>query len=95
VPRAPVPASALPEFDNQHGLFVSDTELVGLLGCSEKRGRAAIRELERQGFPQPDPLFGGRYWPAVRAFLDRRYGLGAKLSSPLAPDGAEKWDDET
>jgi hypothetical protein len=28
--------------------------------------------LERGGFPRIDPEFGGRYWPAVQAFLDRR-----------------------
>ncbi|WP_245443989.1 hypothetical protein [Microvirga sp. KLBC 81] len=36
-------------------------------------GIAAV--LEKRGFPQIDPLFGGRYWPAVKAFLDRRHGL--------------------
>jgi hypothetical protein len=84
------------------GLYVSDAELARIFGCGEKRARAAIRVLEREGFPPPDPLFGGRYLPAVRAFLDRRYGLAAALtlpsSSPLAPDGAENWkddDDET
>lgn len=80
--------------DRSLGLFVSDAELVRMFGCSERRGRAAICALEHEGFPQPDPLFGRRYLPAVRAFLDRRYGIGAKLSSPLVPDGAESWDDD-
>ncbi len=59
-------------------LFVSDTEMLRRIGISEKIGRVAIRELEkRQVFPPKDPLFGNkRYWPAVRAFLDARSGLG-------------------
>jgi hypothetical protein len=43
---------------------------------------------ERRGFPKVDPVMGGRYVPAVRAFFDREYGVGgAKLS---APDGIER-----
>lgn len=52
-------------------------------------GIAAV--LERRGFPQIDPLLGGRYWPAVKAFLDRRHGLHNDLSFPKAPDGEETW----
>ncbi len=51
-------------------------------------GIAAV--LERRGFPPIDPLFGGRYWPAVRAFLDRRHGL--LENAQAAPDGEENWD---
>ena len=29
--------------------------------------------LERSGLPRVDPMMGGRYWPAVRAFFDRRH----------------------
>ena len=95
MPRdGPVPASALPQSDKPRGLFVSDAELVRMLGCSETRGKAAIRAWEGEGFPQPDPLVGRRYLPAVRTFLDRRYGIGASSSSPLKPDGAESWDDD-
>lgn len=89
--RAP---AAFPLSGHPRTLFVSDAELIKMLGCSERKGRAAIRFLEREGFPQPDPLFGGRYFPAILAFLDRRYGLDAKSSLPLAPDGAETWDDD-
>lgn len=74
-------------------LFVSDGELAAMLGCGAAKARAAIRALEREGFPRADPLFGGRYLPAVRAFLDRRAGIAAQSSPlPLAIDGAEKWD---
>ena len=43
--------------------------------------------LEREGLPRVDPLMGGRYWPAVRAFWDRRYGL--RDAEVLQPDGEE------
>lgn len=52
-------------------------------------GIAAV--LERRGFPQIDPLLGGRYWPAVKAFLDRRHGL-TDATPANAADGEENWD---
>ena len=59
----------------------------------------ALAELERRGFPKRDPLFRGRYWPAVSAWLDERAGMrvnGARLDpfAWQAPDGMETWDDE-
>jgi hypothetical protein len=50
-------------------------------------GIAAVPE--KRGFPQIGPLFGGRYWPAVNAFLDRRHGVCSR--SPREPDGEETW----
>lgn len=58
------------------GLFVSDTELYRRLGVGPRIGRTAVFALEPHGFPKKQPLFGKkRYWPAVRFFLDRYYGL--------------------
>lgn len=59
------------------GDFVSDREIARRWGVSEATARTAIRAFEmRHGFPQRDPLMGNkRYWPAVRAFMDRRYGV--------------------
>ncbi len=60
-------------------LFATDAELgVALLG----RARAAlwsnlVPSFEREGLPKNDPLMGGRYVPAVKAFFDRQYGLTA------------------
>jgi hypothetical protein len=79
--------------DETHtGLFVTDAELIRRLGVPEKTARAAIRELERRpGFPRKDPLFGDRrFWPAVAAYLENRYGLGTLAPSP--PDGTENFD---
>lgn len=75
-------------------LFVSDTELIRRLGVGEKTARVAIRELERnRGFPKKDALFADkRYWPAVKAFLDRRSGVS--LGTPFVPDGKETGPNE-
>lgn len=48
------------------------------------------RSLEKQGFPQIDPLFRRRYWPAVRQWLDSRYGLNSRPGL-CAADGTENW----
>ena len=72
-------------------LFVRDEALRDRV--APHLGRAAfirlVGELEADGFPRVDPLFRGRYWPAVVAFLDRRAGL--RDAGPLVVDGAETW----
>lgn len=72
------------------GLYLSDAEIRKELGVSEDRWRRAKHVLEGQGLPKVDPLMGGRYWPAVRAFFDRRHGLATV--DPAAPDGKENLD---
>jgi hypothetical protein len=44
---------------------------------------------EKEGLPRVDALTGGRYYPAVQAFLDRRYNLGAAGPIPAAADEPE------
>lgn len=58
-------------------------------------GRDRVREwpgivcaLEKHGFPQTNPLFGGRYWPAVRVWLDHFNGISDSQAAPIA-DGVE------
>lgn len=42
------------------------------MGPERGKGWPGIAQaLERSGLPPVDPQFGGRYWPAVKAFLDR------------------------
>ena len=48
--------------------------------------------LEARGLPKIDPMMGGRYVRAVRAFFDHRYGLDRPGAVPLAPDGLEDFD---
>jgi hypothetical protein len=58
-------------------LYLTDAELVRRLGVPEKTLRSMLPNLElRYGFPRKQPLFGGRrYWPAVKAWLDKHNGL--------------------
>lgn len=60
-------------------LFVTDAELIRILGVPEKLGRAVLAGLDREthrGFPQKQKVWGDRrYLPAVKAFLDRTGGL--------------------
>ncbi|MCP4383780.1 MAG: winged helix-turn-helix domain-containing protein [Hyphomicrobiales bacterium] len=73
-------------------VYKTDAEIAALVGLPKKDWQAAAEVLERGGLPMPDPPFANRrYWPAVRAFLDRRHGLDAH--SPFQqPDGEENWD---
>jgi len=61
------------------GLYVTDAELIRRMGVPEKIAYAAIHALDRDrssNFPQKKALWGNRrYWPAVKAYLDRTNGL--------------------
>jgi hypothetical protein len=65
-------------------LYVTDAELIRRLGVPEKIGRAVLSQFDREkhrGFPQKQKLWGDRrYWPAVKAFLDRTSGLTMDVS---------------
>lgn len=60
--------------------------LLGIIRAEEWPSLVPI--YEREGFPAVDPVMGGRYVPAIRAFFDRKYGLTSV--APKAPDGMEK-----
>jgi hypothetical protein len=64
-------------------LFLTDAELIRRLGVPEKHMRKILPALETNyGFPRKQRLFGDRrYWPAVKAWLDKRNGL----PDPLKP----------
>lgn len=65
-----------------------------VLGPDRARDWCGLAQLlERHGFPRVDPQFGGRYWPAVRAYLDRRHGLRDSVVPSKSDDGAntENW----
>lgn len=73
-------------------LFVTDAECAERTGLTTEQFKGALPALTKAGFPAPDPLFANRrYWPACKAFLDRRYGLG-NLTKPPGLDGEERWD---
>jgi hypothetical protein len=63
--------------DDRETLYVTDAEMIRRMGVPEKIARRVIGGLDAKhletGFPQKDPLWGDRrYWPAVRAWLERR-----------------------
>jgi hypothetical protein len=72
-------------------LFASDRDLgeavLGWERRDEFKGLATLQE--RYGMPKHDLLWGGRYVPAVKAFLDAEYGLNKSVAGPLAPRGVE------
>jgi len=67
-------------------------ELFGQRRDAAEQWAGISRVWERQGLPLADPHTGRRYWPAVRAFLDRRAGLREHGPSPTT-DGEERFND--
>jgi hypothetical protein len=77
-------------------LFVDDDELRRRINpkLGRERFRSAIRSLEAKSpdFPKTHPLFRGRYWPAVKQWLDDENGLGKHARISAAQDGSENFD---
>ena len=71
-------------------LFLTEAEIARRLGLTQHEWAAKAEVLERHGLPRIDPLIGGRYWPAIVAFFDRRYGVSNVEASQ--PDGGENLD---
>ncbi len=61
----------------RHKLFLTDAEMIRRLGVPERLLRPLLPALEsKYGFPPKSPFFGDRrYWPAVKAWLDKHHGL--------------------
>ena len=81
--------SAMPVTWDSLPLFASD-EAIGeaVLGRDRRgefHGLATLHE--RDGMPKISPVWGGRYVPAVKSYLDEQFGLSA--AAPLAPNGVE------
>lgn len=66
-------------------LYLCDAELYRRIGLPRSVIHPLIPNLEnKHSFPRKDPLFGGRrYWPAVKAWLDRHNGLKIDAPQPL------------
>jgi hypothetical protein len=90
-------------------LYPDEAEIALLvLGSRRARDWPAVAAIdERKGLPKIDPLYGGRYWPAVARFYSIKNGLDCAATSgltmggqprihiaPLAPDGEENFDAE-
>jgi hypothetical protein len=76
--------------DRVERLFLPEEEVARRLGRTPTEWSAKAVVLERHGLPCIDPMMGSRYWPAIRAFFDRRYGISGSLTS--RPDGEENLD---
>ena len=62
----------------QDTLYVNDAELIRRMGVPEKIARPVIKQLDAKSgdWPKKSALWGNRrYWPAVKAYLDRHGGL--------------------
>ena len=58
-------------------LWVTDAELIRLMGVPEKMARQTLRMLDNKhsGFPKKSKLWGGRrYLPSVMAYFERYHG---------------------
>jgi hypothetical protein len=74
-------------YASKDGLFPCEAEIARRLSQAPEDWAAKAKVLERHGLPAIDALMGGRYWPAVLAFWNRRYGLSIVDASQ--PDGKE------
>lgn len=72
------------------GLFPCEAEIARRLSQTPTDWKARAVLLERQGMPRIDPVMGGRYWPAVQAWFDKRHGIAS--FGPSAMDGTENFD---
>jgi hypothetical protein len=71
-------------------LYATDEQIgEAVLGWERRWEFAPMAQLhEREGMPKISPAWGGRYVPAVKAFLDTQNGLSS-IAVPLAPNGVE------
>jgi hypothetical protein len=79
-----------PRSTGTFGLFPSEREIARRLNQDAAGWPAKAQVLEREGLPRRDPVMGGRYWPAVCAFWNKRYGLSTV--EVFQPDGGEDLD---
>src|SRR5262245_9566322 len=81
--------------DDRH-LFVDDDELRRRINpkIGRNRFRSALRALEAKypDFPKIHALFRGRYWPAVKAWLDDANGVRDNGQIEPGQDGPENFD---
>lgn len=72
------------------GLFPCEAEIARRLSQAPADWAAKSHILERHGLPGVDPVMGGRYWPAVQAWWNKRYGIATIEVSQ--PDGGEDFN---
>lgn len=84
VPLAPLASTPLPTARTLRSV---------MLGRHADEWPTIARAEEKAGLPRISVQYGGRYWPAVKAFYDRRHRL-LELQSDDHDDEREKenWD---
>jgi hypothetical protein len=75
----------------REALFVNDTEIMRRLGIGDDAWPSVRTYLEREGLPKKDHIIRKRYWPAIEAWLNQRYGAGGHEYVP--PDGKDNFDE--
>jgi hypothetical protein len=70
------------------GLFPNESEIARRFSQEPSTWASKAIVLERDGFPQVDPLMGGRYWPACTAWWNN----GLVTVEVSQPDGGENLD---
>lgn len=76
-------------------LYPDEKELARvLMGPRASEWPAIAKAEEKAGLPRISVQYGGRYWPAVKAFYDRRHRLLIQQSEPEDDEREkENWDD--
>jgi hypothetical protein len=77
-----------------NALYLTDGEIAarvfGRAPNALEQWKIMAAAFERKGLPRPERLAGDRrYWPAVKAFLDRRAGLTPTLVPEADEQSAE------
>ncbi len=73
-------------------LFPSEDQLaLAILGKRARDWPQIAAHYEREGLPAVDPVMGARYAPAVRAFFDRVWNVGAPNVGRDGPERDEAW----
>lgn len=89
--RKPKNGASLQELSEPSSLYPGEDEIARrVLGKNANKWGSLAPLWEREGLPRIDPLTGGRYWPACRAWFDQRNGL-RQGRVPASSDGPEQW----
>lgn len=68
-------------------LYPTEDEIARkVLGKRAREWPSIARSLAGKGLPPVDPQFGGRYWPAVKQYLDTRNRIGTVVRSATPTD---------
>lgn len=74
-------------------LYPDEAELARvLLGPRSSQWPTIAKVEERAGLPRISLQYGGRYWPAVKAFYDRRHQMIEQQSAPSDEREGENFD---